>query len=153
MCIGDLWLQVWLKNCCKNTGYYSIFQLSLLLLLNNYQYNCNNTISSVSAPLRNTSVTLHFSEQIKIYPGNVQYPLLLLHESICHFDIKSCNPISLSRSLLLSCTSPVPLTYTCNRLCDKFVVILVHLRIGFSDLNADLYDKCFYIESAICLCV
>ncbi len=46
--IGDLWLQLWLKNCCKNTGYCSIFQLSLLLLLNKYQYKCNNTISSVS---------------------------------------------------------------------------------------------------------
>ncbi len=48
MYIGDLWLQLWLKNSCKNTGYYSIFQLLLLLLLNNYQYNCNNTISSAS---------------------------------------------------------------------------------------------------------
>ncbi len=48
MYIGDLWLQLWLKNCCKNTGYYFIFQLSLLLLLNYYQYNCNNNISSVS---------------------------------------------------------------------------------------------------------
>ncbi len=27
------WLQLWHKNHCKNTGYYSIFQLSLLLLL------------------------------------------------------------------------------------------------------------------------
>ncbi len=35
-------------NRCTNTGFYSIFQRSLLLLLNNYQYNCNNTISSVS---------------------------------------------------------------------------------------------------------
>ncbi len=48
MYIGDLWLKLWLNNCCKNTGYYSIFQLSLLLLLNNYQYNSSNTISSVS---------------------------------------------------------------------------------------------------------
>ncbi len=48
MCTGDLLLQLWLKNCCKNTGYYSIFLLSLLFLLNNYQYKCNNTISSVS---------------------------------------------------------------------------------------------------------
>ncbi len=32
------------KNRCKNTGYYFIFHLKLLLLLNNYQYNCNNTI-------------------------------------------------------------------------------------------------------------
>ncbi len=47
--IGELWLHLWLKNHCKNTRYYSIFQQSLLLLLNNYQYNCNNTISSVSA--------------------------------------------------------------------------------------------------------
>ncbi len=48
---GNLWLKLWLNNCCKNTGYYSIFQLSFLLLLNYYQYqnNCNNTISSVSA--------------------------------------------------------------------------------------------------------
>ncbi len=46
--IGDLWLQLWLTNHCKNTGYYSIFPLLLLMLLNNYQYNCNNTISSVS---------------------------------------------------------------------------------------------------------
>ncbi len=44
MYIGDLWLQLWLKNHCKNTGYCSIFHLSLLLLLNNYQYNCNNTV-------------------------------------------------------------------------------------------------------------
>ncbi len=44
-------LQTWLKNHknSTNTGYYSIVQLSLLLLLNNYQYNCNNTISSLSA--------------------------------------------------------------------------------------------------------
>ncbi len=42
--IGDLWLQLWLKNHCKNTGYYSIFQLALLLLLNNYYYNCNTTL-------------------------------------------------------------------------------------------------------------
>ncbi len=42
------WLQWWLKNRCKNTGYYSIFQLLRLLLLNNYQYNCTNTISSAS---------------------------------------------------------------------------------------------------------
>ncbi len=48
MYIGNFWLQLWPNNHCKNTGYYSIFQLSLLLLLNNYQYNCNNTISSVS---------------------------------------------------------------------------------------------------------
>ncbi len=48
MYTGDLWLQLWLKNRCKNTGYYSTFHLSLLLLLNNYQYNYNNTISSVS---------------------------------------------------------------------------------------------------------
>ncbi len=46
--ISDLWLQLWLKKCCKNTEYHSIFQLALLLLLNNYQYSCNNTISSVS---------------------------------------------------------------------------------------------------------
>ncbi len=47
--IAPGWLQLWLINRCKKTtGYYSIFQLSLLLLLNNYQYNCNNTISSVS---------------------------------------------------------------------------------------------------------
>ncbi len=52
MYIGDLWLQLWLQNCCKNTEYYSIFQLSLLLLLNNYQYNCNNTISSVRVGLK-----------------------------------------------------------------------------------------------------
>ncbi len=51
MHIVNVSLKVWLKNHCKNTGYYSIFQLSLLLLLNNYQYNCNNTISSVSAQL------------------------------------------------------------------------------------------------------
>ncbi len=44
MYIGDLWLQLWLKTYCKNIGSYSIFQLMLLLLLNNYQYNCNNTI-------------------------------------------------------------------------------------------------------------
>ncbi len=46
MYIGDLWLQLWLKNHCKNTGYYSIFQLLHLMLLNNvnYEYNCNNTI-------------------------------------------------------------------------------------------------------------
>ncbi len=48
MYIGELWLQLWLKNLCKNTRYYSIIQLSLLQLLNSYQYNCNNTISSVS---------------------------------------------------------------------------------------------------------
>ncbi len=42
------WWQLWLKNHCKNTRYYSIFQLSLLLLFDNYQYNCNNIISSVS---------------------------------------------------------------------------------------------------------
>ncbi len=39
-------------NCGLRTvvkqWYYTIFQVSLLLLLNNYQYNCNNTISSVS---------------------------------------------------------------------------------------------------------
>ncbi len=47
--IDDLWLQLWLRvNCCKKTGYYSIFQLSLLWLLINNQYNCNNTITSVS---------------------------------------------------------------------------------------------------------
>ncbi len=46
--IGYLWLQLWLKNHCKITRYYSIFQLSLSLLLNYYQYNCNKTISSVS---------------------------------------------------------------------------------------------------------
>ncbi len=50
--IGYLWLQLWLKNHCKNTGYYSIFQLLLLLLLNNYQYKCNNIISSVSVAVR-----------------------------------------------------------------------------------------------------
>ncbi len=43
-----IWLQLWLQNHCKNTGFYSVFQLSFLLLLNYYQYNCNNTISSVS---------------------------------------------------------------------------------------------------------
>ncbi len=48
MYISYLWLQLWLNNHCKNTGYYFIFQLSFLLLLNNYQYNCNNTISSVT---------------------------------------------------------------------------------------------------------
>ncbi len=46
--VGDLWLQLWLENRCKNTGHYSIFQLLLLLLLNNYQYKCNNTISSLN---------------------------------------------------------------------------------------------------------
>ncbi len=45
---GDLCLQLWLKNHCKNTGYYSTFQLLLLPFLNYYQYNCNNTICSVS---------------------------------------------------------------------------------------------------------
>ncbi len=48
MHIGYFWLQLWLQNHCKNTAFYFMFQLSLLLLLNNYQYNCNNTISSVS---------------------------------------------------------------------------------------------------------
>ncbi len=71
MYIGDLWLQLWLKNCCKNTGYYSIFKLSLLLLLNNYQYNCNNTISSVSVPSNMVwrTSTLHPSDigHINIY--------------------------------------------------------------------------------------
>ncbi len=42
-------VELWLKNHYKNVGCYSIFQLLLLLLLNNYQYNGNNTISSVSA--------------------------------------------------------------------------------------------------------
>ncbi len=37
-----------LRTSVKNTVYYYIFQLSLLLLLNNYSCNCNNTISSVS---------------------------------------------------------------------------------------------------------
>ncbi len=46
------WLQLWLKNHCKNIRYYSIFQLSLLLLLNNYQYNCNNTISSANVMVK-----------------------------------------------------------------------------------------------------
>ncbi len=41
-------LQLWIKNRCNNTGYYSIFQPSLSLLLNNSQYNRNNTIYSVS---------------------------------------------------------------------------------------------------------
>ncbi len=36
-----------IKNRCKNIGFYSIFQLSILPLLNNYRYNCD-TISSVS---------------------------------------------------------------------------------------------------------
>ncbi len=48
----DNCLHLWLKNCCKNTEYYSIFHISLLLLLNNCQYNCNNTISSVSVQCR-----------------------------------------------------------------------------------------------------
>ncbi len=39
---------MWLKNHSKNTRYYSIFQLSPILLLNNNQYNCNSTNSSVS---------------------------------------------------------------------------------------------------------
>ncbi len=26
--VGDLWLQLSLKNHCKNTGYYSLFHLS-----------------------------------------------------------------------------------------------------------------------------
>ncbi len=47
--ICDRYLQLWHKNHCTNTGYYSIFQLLLFVLLNNNQYNCNNTISSVSA--------------------------------------------------------------------------------------------------------
>ncbi len=46
-----LWLQLWLKNRCKNTDYYYIFQKSLLLHLNNYQHNCNNTISSMSVAI------------------------------------------------------------------------------------------------------
>ncbi len=60
--IGDLWLQLELKICCKNTGYYSIFELLLLLLFNNYQYNCNITISSESDPMfRNTKMMIHTS--------------------------------------------------------------------------------------------
>ncbi len=57
-------MQLWLKNLCKNTGYYSIFQLSLLLLLNNYQYNCNNIISSVSVGNTESlnSITLQWSQ-------------------------------------------------------------------------------------------
>ncbi len=51
MYIDNVWMQLWLKNHCKNTEYYSIFQLLLLLFLNNYQHNCNNTISSVSVDL------------------------------------------------------------------------------------------------------
>ncbi len=35
--ISDNWLQLWPKNRgCKNTVYYSIFQLLLLLFFNNY---------------------------------------------------------------------------------------------------------------------
>ncbi len=62
MYIGDFWLQLWLKNCCKNAGYYFVFQLILLLLLNNYQYNCNNTISSMSA--QHSTIKSTFKNQL-----------------------------------------------------------------------------------------
>ncbi len=61
MYIGDLWLQLWLKNHCENTGYYFIFQLALLLLLNNYQYNCNNTISSMSVLIYHNKMVEYYN--------------------------------------------------------------------------------------------
>ncbi len=41
-----------LGTTVKNTGSYSKFQLSPLLLLNKYQYNCNANISSASAVIK-----------------------------------------------------------------------------------------------------
>ncbi len=57
--IGDHWLQLWLNN----TEYYSIFQLLILVSLNNYQYNCKNTSSSVCKQLSwNLLLGLSFTE-------------------------------------------------------------------------------------------
>ncbi len=58
------WLKMLLKNHCKNTGYYSIFQLWIVLLLNKYQYNCNNTISSVSVAITH-KIKLGFGERLQ----------------------------------------------------------------------------------------
>ncbi len=63
MYIAYFWLQLWPQNSCKNIGYYSIFQLSLLQLLNNFQYNCNNTISSVSVAVQ-YCIPLHKIKQL-----------------------------------------------------------------------------------------
>ncbi len=97
MYIADLWLQLWLKNHCKNIAYYSIIQLTILLLLNNYEYNCNNSISSVSVVMY---VCVPFQcEYCALFPLLLPPLLIVLQIMLC-----TANPTCVTQLLnVLDC--------------------------------------------------